>query len=464
MDAGSFLRQCRERYDVVLLHCGDPTNLEINRFYTVEFYRRVARVLERGGVVSFAVGASADIVGPVQARFLRSLRASLLAVFPEVLVFPGVTARFLASNQVNSLSVDPVVLVDRLRGRGLQIRFVREDTLEDALSPFRLQALDAILGSDATAREPLRAVPINQDFLPICHFHNLLLWGAQLHPHVLQGLLALQRHQSAWLWAGALILVLTVIVLRGRSRSRPGPEVGFNVAVVGGGLMSTQIVLLLAFQVFAGFVYRQVALIVSLFMVGMALGAAVVSALADRPIRVRVWFAACQGMLGLFLMVIVALLQAMHRWLEAPGGGPADPLLVAVFTILALFLGLLGGIHFSLAVRVQAGTTVASARIGAGLYGLDLLGAAAGALMASLFLIPLYGIITTIHIVAAGTGISLLALLRGRARSVLWSRISNLPLVLNGNRAYAHAVKLGIVTTAALSWWTSLAATATDGS
>jgi spermidine synthase len=414
MDAGSFLRQCRERYDVVLLHCGDPTNLEINRFFTVEFYRRVARVLERGGVLSFAVGASADIVGPVQARFLRSLRASLLAVFPEVLVFPGGSARFLASNQVHSLSVDPDVLVQRLRGRGLQIRYVREDTLEDALNPFRLQALDAILGPEATAREPLRAAPINQDFLPVCHFHNLLLWGAQLHPHVLQGLLAMQRYHSAWLWAGVLILVLTVMVLMSRSRSRPGPEVGFNVAVVGGSLMGTQIVLLLAFQVFAGFLYRQVALIVSLFMVGMALGAAVVNALAARPIRARVWLATCQGMLCLFLIVMVELLQAMHGWLEAPGGGPADSLLVAVFSVLALFLGFLGGIHFSLAVRVQAGATVASARIGGGLYGLDLLGAAFGALMASLFLIPLYGIITTIHIVAAGTGISLLALLRGR--------------------------------------------------
>jgi hypothetical protein len=69
--------------------------------------------------------------------------------------------------------------------------------------------------------------------------------------------------------------------------------------------------------------------------------------------------------------------------------------------------------HFSLATRVLAGNTVASEKIGGGLYGLDLLGAAGGALIASLFLIPLYGLLTTLYLFAGFTGIGILALVPG---------------------------------------------------
>jgi spermidine synthase len=123
---------------------------------------------------------------------------------------------------------------------------------------------------------------------------------------------------------------------------------------------------------------------------------------------------ACQGMLCLFLAALAFLLQVLQHWLDASARGSTDLSLIVVFAVLALIFGFLGGMHFSLAVRVLAGATVASEKIGGGLYGLDLLGAAGGALIASLFLIPLYGILTTIFVFAAFTGIGALALVPGR--------------------------------------------------
>ncbi|HBZ56658.1 MAG TPA: hypothetical protein DEO88_14735, partial [Syntrophobacteraceae bacterium] len=234
VDATSFLRQCAQRYDVVILHCGDPMNLQTNRFYTVEFYRRIAKVLNPGGLVAFAVGASADLVGAVQARFLKSLRTTLRVVFAEVMIFPGETARFLACNQAHRLTTDPKQLVGRLQVRGLHLRYVREDTLEDALDPLRLTTLAAALDQRTVAGSPPQPVPVNWDFQPICYFQNLLLWAAQLHGNILQGLLTLQRYQAAWLWSGVLIQVLIVLCLMNRSWSRPGAAVGFNVLLVGG--------------------------------------------------------------------------------------------------------------------------------------------------------------------------------------------------------------------------------------
>jgi len=221
----------------------------------------------------------------------------------------------------------------------------------------------------------------------------------------------MQRHQSAWLWSGVFVLALIVLGLAKRSRSRPRTAVGFNVMLVGGVLMSAQIVLLLAFQVIAGFVYLQLALIVALFMVGLALGAAVVSASANRLVRPRLWLATCQSLLCLILIGIAGTIHAFHHWLGSTLHSIPDLVLTLAFAVLAMVLGILGGMHFSLAVRVQAGTAVASERIGGTLYALDLIGAAGGALVASLFFIPLYGILATMHFQAAATGLGLLALL-----------------------------------------------------
>jgi spermidine synthase len=410
VDAGAFVQRTQRHYDVILLNIGDPMNLQINRFYTVEFYRRISRILEADGIVSFAVGASADIVGPVQARFLRSLYVSLQAVFSEVLIFPGDNARFLATSQKHLLSIDARQLAERIRERGLTLQYVREDTLYDALNPFRLQALAAVLAPAAGSGAAQAEAQPNRDFVPICYYHNLLLWAAQLHGGILQGMLMLERYKAAWLWAGGLVYLLGVGLLVKRGRSRSGTPVGFNVLVVGGVLMGTEIVLLLAFQVFAGFVYRQVALIIALFMVGMASGAALVSRVADRHIRAGCWLLACQGGICVFLVALVFLLQVLQNRLDTFPQTSADVLLTAVFAVLAVISGSLGGMHFSLATRVLAGNTVASEKIGGGLYGLDLLGAASGALITSLFLVPLYGLLTTLYLFAGFTGIGMLAL------------------------------------------------------
>ena len=82
------------------------------------------------------------------------------------------------------------------------------------------------------------------------------------------------------------------------------------------------------------------------------------------------------------------------------------------FSVLSLITGILGGVHFALAVMVMAGTGIALEKIGGGFYALDLAGAATGVLIAALFIIPIYGIMNTLVLLSALATISLLTLLR----------------------------------------------------
>jgi spermidine synthase len=176
--------------------------------------------------------------------------------------------------------------------------------------------------------------------------------------------------------------------------------------------MVLQVVFLLSFQIIEGFVYRQLALIIAFFMTGLAVGAGWISRKNPAPPKtnvawrlfIRVQTGVC--LLPIGLMLFFPLIQGEFRSFLSPAA------MSWLFSGLSLITGVLGGVHFALAVMVMAGTGVALEKIGGGFYALDLAGAAAGVFMAALFIIPVYGIMNMLVFLSILSGISLLTLLR----------------------------------------------------
>ena len=111
-------------------------------------------------------------------------------------------------------------------------------------------------------------------------------------------------------------------------------------------------------------------------------------------------------LLPLGLMIFFELIHGDLRNFLAPAA------MGWIFSGLSLITGVLGGVHFALAVLVMAGTGVSLEKIGGGFYALDLAGAAAGVLIATLFILPIYGIMNTLVILSTLSVISLFTLLR----------------------------------------------------
>jgi hypothetical protein len=154
------------------------------------------------------------------------------------------------------------------------------------------------------------------------------------------------------------------------------------------------------------------ALIIAFFMTGLAVGAGWISwqnpSLLEtnvaRGLFIRVQALVC--MLPFGLMLFLPLIHGEMRNLLSPAA------MGWLFSGLSLITGILGGVHFALAVTVMAGTGVALEKIGGKFYALDLAGAAAGVLFAALFILPIYGIMNTLVFLSTLCGISLLTLLR----------------------------------------------------
>jgi spermidine synthase len=212
-----------------------------------------------------------------------------------------------------------------------------------------------------------RPAALNRDFNPVLYFYHLRHWMSQFNNGfgVLQGL---------------LLVLLCVYLVRLR-----GPA--FVLFASGFAGTTLEIVLLLAFQVLCGSVYHQLGVIVTVFMAGLALGAA----LANRPAKSLIAPTARHLALLAFAIAAYAILLAFLLLMFNSLGGTAASLLFikAAIALLTLILAVLLGMQFPLANRLEFDGTVSGA---SRLYTADFVGAFLGALLASALLIPLIGV------------------------------------------------------------------------
>lgn len=282
----------------------------------------------------------------------------------------------------------------RLAKRRLNLQYVTDFYILDLLDPFRQDYFQAVLSEQPNTKE--RSQWINRDFRPTCYFHNIALWGTQINKGFKEIFMALSRIRQEWVWAGGAILAAGMIGLASSAPSRPGPWIGSAVFLTGGSAIAVQMTLLLGFQILAGCVYRQMALIISLFMAGLALGAALAGRFYGNGRGPIARMVLIQAALCIHALILTGVLTLLHQW---PKGVSAAGL-GAAFSFLSLGGGCLAGVHFTLALKslsTEISTTPAS--IGGGLYALDLVGSAITAAVVALFLTPLFGPIAALWMV-----------------------------------------------------------------
>ena len=154
-DGRLFLKSTPKTFDVIILNLPEPQTAQINRFYTVEFFREAAAKLNTGGIVSFQLVASEDYITPTLASFLQCINRSLREVFPEVSTIPGGKVHFFASKQAGTLTDQADELLRRLKSRHLKTSYVREYYLPFRMSPDRMaQLAEQIRPQPDTPLEP----------------------------------------------------------------------------------------------------------------------------------------------------------------------------------------------------------------------------------------------------------------------------------------------------------------------
>jgi spermidine synthase len=419
IDGRLFLKTTQETFDVIILNLPDPETAQLNRFYTLEFFRQAAARLRPEGIFSLQVRAAEDYISPELADFLRCIRKTLGEVFPEVTFIPGSTFHFFAAKHGGVLAAGPQELLARLRSRHLQTSYVREYYI-----PFRMMP-DRMLEADLQTR-PSASTPVNHDFAPIAYYFDVALWSGRFGRGYRRVFDSLARVRFGWIVGsiGAILLGFagTLGGLFGNER-RLRYSAGFCVAATGFTLMGLELLVLLGFQAIYGYVYYQLAILIAAFMVGLAAGSWV--ALRNPPDPVRLPGQRGESAILAWLQVLVAIsplaLYALLVWFSQVRNAPGlFTVGHVVFPMLALISGLLGGYQFPVASRVFFNGSVQATHRAGTLYALDLAGACLGAVGLSVYLVPVFGFFKTALFIAvvnlAPTGLAFLSIFGLRLR------------------------------------------------
>jgi spermidine synthase len=400
-DARRFVRDTGDLYDVIMVCLPPPRTLQLNRFYTEEFFREAKDRLAEGGVLALQAPGAENYLSDDLRALLACLRNSLERVFARVIAMPGETVGFFASEDSASLTLEPSVIIERLRARGVRTAYVREYYL-----PFRL-APDRVADLERETR-PQVGTPVNRDFLPAAYYLDFIRWGAKFGPSYGGFLTAVARIPYVGLGGFCLAVGLAGVGLVGFWKRGPRGRriaLAWAVASMGLTLMGLQIFLLLGFQATYGFLYQQIALLIGAFMIGMALGS-----------RIGLQAKRGEGLLLVLQLLLSLWPPALYLVFHFMAGRESAGLAYVAFPLLSAVSGGLGGCHFAVASRLYF--PVAAWRASRGfLYSLDLLGAALAAILVSGLLLPVYGFARTAWVLTIINVIALALLMLGRRRA-----------------------------------------------
>lgn len=352
-------------WDAVFLAEGEPLSGSQNRFYTAEFFDLAARVLETKGILAFALPSSENVITELLARRNASLVGALRQSFRDVVVLPGPNNLFIASK--SSLLRDPNEITQRFMESAPATRLVGPEYLTYLYTNDRIEAMERRL-AETVADE-------NRDIRPICYRYGLLLWLARLFPQWINRLPAWGDPGESHLWVVLGLFVLLVWATRLLLSSYPVWSASVTVLTAGALGMILETVLLLHYQIRVGALYRDIGLLLTLFMIGLSVGAPAVHVILQRWGRRRT----ARGLLAGLAAVECLYLAGVWAGLEPTALG------------IALLLGICG---FLVAgwLAYAAGTIGRDTGSSIGiLYGADVAGGAVGAL-AGLLLIPWLGL------------------------------------------------------------------------
>lgn len=391
VDGRRFARLAKSRYDVVILNLPMPSTLQLNRFYTKEFFQEIRAILTEDGVFGFSLPGSLSYVSPE----MRSLNGSILNTLEEIFhvdIIPGDANLYLASK--NEFKIGPDIFLRRLKEEGIQTRLLNRQHLEYRLEKSWLEWFKDSLSNYTGIRK-------NLDLLPSAAFYSVAYWNALFSQRFRGFFTILDKLNFNILLFGLIFIGLALLIIKAAVPGLKRQAVGLAIFTTGFIGMGFDLILIYAYQAAFGFVFHHLALLVTAFMAGLTLGGWHMTRRLTKIKNDIASFSKIEFLIVVFCVSVGPLLLYINR---AASFKPS-----ILFFLLFAISGFLVGSEFPLANKIyrKAPQDKGYSETGGILYALDLSGAWLAALITSIALVPVIGILKTCIILAVLKTISL---------------------------------------------------------
>jgi spermidine synthase len=357
-------------YDIILVGMPAPMSAQTNRFYTKEFFKQCANSLKEMGILAFKIQSSENIWTQQLTERNAGIYNAVKSSFGDVLVLPGVTTVFVASK--SKLTTDTKLLIDRFNGRNLETRLVSPQYINYIFTNDRFSEVQKLISS--------RISNINSDLQPVCFSYTISIWLSKFFPDLAYSKNLLptisKMRNSIPLYIIVILIFGMIIIIRRFVGVRR-----FTLVFIAGFIgMILEIILILLYQNKNGVLFRDIGLLLMVFMFGLFLGSLFVDRLfviMKNRIRSEVWLGRLL-FIGFSLLIFIVYLSVNYDLMSS----------LSIIS-LALFVNgtFVSGIFAFASLYQVTNQQVVVKR----LYTADLIGGCLGSLLASLILIPIYG-------------------------------------------------------------------------
>lgn len=341
-DAFRYVRNTKERFDVVLMLLPPPSSLLLNRFYTVDFFAEIRNRLNSGGIFMCSPGVDPGYFNQESLDLYSSVYNSMAEKFKNILPVAGNKLYFIASDSPLSASICELTALKNISNTYVGSNFLSDDLITD-----RSEEITGLID---------RATRKNTLDRPVAYF-----WSQTF---------GLSRDPDEKPLTVILLVILFALPVVAVKRSE---MIMYSSSLALAGL---EIIALTVLQTSAGNMYQMTGLIMAGLMAGLAAGAGSdIGPLKKLDVRYR----------GLLLLAFY--LTGAFAFGGLTGARLSTPVIIILIMMLSFIPALLTGSIFRSLTSYKNGSSGVHS-----VYGADLAGSALGFILVSGLLIPLCGI------------------------------------------------------------------------
>ena len=360
-------------YDLILVGMPQPESGATNRFYTREFFQLASQRLRSSGILAFRMRAGENIWSPMTILRNASVWQALKSEFPYTVALPGTSVIILAS--LGPIPTDPAILINRMEARQIKARLVSAPYINYLFTNDRYAETSHLLDNTN--------VVINSDTHPISYSYSVLIWLSKFIPSLIH------FRPIEKIRISTLLVPMIVIIIFGWSlRQYPRLHDGFWMGVAGFLGMILETVVLLYYQAGNGILYQNIGVMLMAFMAGLWAGSLMVSNFLDRK--------KSKSFLGIILFAMIAFVGILISGMiltQTPVGVISTSLLqfLTGFAVAGIF------------VVTGSGSKARQQQAASEIYAADLAGGCLGAIVGSLWLVPLFGMLPSAALIVGSS-------------------------------------------------------------
>ncbi|MCP4650612.1 MAG: hypothetical protein GY853_11110 [PVC group bacterium] len=405
IDGRLFLRNTPDTFDAIIINLPAPSTLNLNRFYTQEFFSLVKEKLAPSGVLCFQLPGAMSYLSKEQRQLNKCILDTLKLVFSGIKIIPGHYNLYLCSPD-KELKITPKLIQQTLKKYNIKSPLFTDFYIQERLNSDREQWFYESL-RDTSAQ-------LNKDLKPAGVFYSLSLWNALFTPTFQK----IFQTASSWNLTKIIIVLLPIWLLaliilwqkKKKGQSVTQKLIPALVMTSGFSGMSLNLILILSLQTFYGYVYLYIGVLIGAFMIGLTSGSMLMTKQLPKIqdeiktiLKIDLIFALFCLAFPVFILGLQFIIAKNFLF----------PLILFTMFIISVGTGFFTGAEFPLANKIY----LQNSKNKNILYSFDMLGSFLGAILVSILLIPILGIINALILIAAVKG----AILTLFATTLFWS-------------------------------------------